>query len=155
MRSVAQIRHARPEEAGAISALALRSKGHWGYSQEFLEACRAELTYSTEDCASGNVVVAERDGSLLGFYALGGSPPHGELAALFVDLDNIGRGMGAYLLQHALRTAASRGFETLTLDADPGAELFYVRHGAVRISEVASGSLPGRVLPQLQFKLSR
>ena len=37
------IRPARPEEAGAISALALRSKGHWGYDPAFLEACREDL----------------------------------------------------------------------------------------------------------------
>jgi hypothetical protein len=28
------VRAARPEEAGAISALALRSKGHWGFAAD-------------------------------------------------------------------------------------------------------------------------
>lgn len=148
-----EIRVARPEEAEAISALALRSKGHWGYSAEFLDACREELTYSAHDCASGNIVVAEQDGRVVGFYALDGRPPHGELAALFVDPAAIGQGVGAHLLRHALRSAVSRGFESLTLDSDPGAEPFYSHHGAVRIGEVPSGSIPGRMLPQLRFDL--
>ena len=37
------IRRARPEEAGALSDLAIRSKGHWGYDVAFLASCRAEL----------------------------------------------------------------------------------------------------------------
>ena len=38
------VRPAVPAEAGEISAMALRSKGHWGYDAAFLEACRADLT---------------------------------------------------------------------------------------------------------------
>jgi GNAT superfamily N-acetyltransferase len=100
------------------------------------------------------VVAAEADDGLLGFYALRGTPPHGELAALFVDLNRIGLGVGARLLHHALDSARQRGFDTLTLDADPGAEAFYVHHGAIRIGEVASGSIAGRSLPRLRFELS-
>jgi len=31
-----------------LSNLAFRSKAHWGYSDEFMAACRDELTYSSE-----------------------------------------------------------------------------------------------------------
>ena len=34
-----------PNEAVYLSALALRSKAHWGYSKEFLKSCENELTY--------------------------------------------------------------------------------------------------------------
>jgi len=37
------------------------------------------------------------------------------------------------------------------LDADPDAEPFYLHHGARRIGEVPSGSIPGRMLPRLAF----
>lgn len=43
MRDVV-LRPAEPDEATAISALAQRSKAHWGYGQEFLVACRDDLT---------------------------------------------------------------------------------------------------------------
>jgi hypothetical protein len=35
-------RRARPNEAAVLSELALRSKAYWGYSDEFMEQCRAE-----------------------------------------------------------------------------------------------------------------
>ena len=46
----ATVRAARPAEAEAISALALRSKAHWGYDPAFLEACREDLTIDPAWC---------------------------------------------------------------------------------------------------------
>lgn len=43
-----RIRRARPDEAGALSELALQSKAHWGYDPRFLEACREDPTLSPE-----------------------------------------------------------------------------------------------------------
>jgi len=79
------VRAARPAEAGAISALALRSKGHWGYDEGFLAACREELTIRPEWCDGVRLVVAEQAGELLGYARVAGEPPVGELAGLFVD----------------------------------------------------------------------
>lgn len=148
-----RIRTAEPHEAPAISDLALRSKSHWGYSAEFLAACRDELTVTAERCASEQVTVAVRAGRVLGFHLIEGEPPDGELAALFVDLDVIGTGVGGRLLRHALGSAARQGFRRLVLAADPGAEGFYARYGAAPIGEVPSGSIPGRVLPRMAFDL--
>ncbi len=146
------IRHARPDEAAAISDLALRSKGHWGYSAEFLEACRDELTVSAAWCEAGTVLVAvdeSDDGVLLGFVALSGEPPDGELAHLFVEPAAMGRGVGVLLTRAALDLAAGLGMERLHLDADPHAEAFYAHVGAVKVGESPSGSIPGRVLPRM------
>ncbi|WGL53443.1 GNAT family N-acetyltransferase [Nocardioides sp. BP30] len=150
------LRAARPEEAALISDLALRSKAHWGYDAAFLEACRAELTWTAEQCGSGDVVLAERDGRVVGFYALGvgATPDRGELDACFVEPAVIGSGVGGVLLRGALIEARRRGWRRLALDADPGAEGFYLRHGARRVGEAPSGSLPGRLLPRLEFVLS-
>ncbi|EBV1760669.1 N-acetyltransferase, partial [Salmonella enterica subsp. enterica serovar Newport] len=41
----------------------------------------------------------------------------------------------------------------LLVDADPNAEAFYIRQGAIRIGETPSESLPGRVLPLLLISL--
>jgi GNAT superfamily N-acetyltransferase len=147
------IRAARGDDAGPLSALALRSKGHWGYSAEFLEACRAELTYSEADCLSGDLYVAESDSVVAGFFLLRGGAPDGELQAIFVDPPWIGQGLGGVLIDHALELARSRGITRVSVDSDPGAEPFYLHHGARRVGEVASGSIPGRVLPQLLFEI--
>ena len=154
MSQVFDIREARPLEAPTVSALALRSKGHWGYDDAFLEACRAELTFSEEDCASGDLFVAESDGVIAGFHFLrvdGARRAEAELVALFVDPPWIGHGLGRLLLRHSLELAAARGVVEVHLEADPGAEPFYLHHGARRTGEVASGSIPGRVLPLLTF----
>lgn len=149
------LRPARPDEAALISALALRSKAHWGYDEAFLAACRRELTWTAAQCASGDVVVAERHGAVVGFFALGGEATgRGELDACFVDPPAIGTGVGGVLLRGALEEALRRGWRTLTLAADPGAVAFYEHHGARRVGEVASGSVPGRTLPLLELAVS-
>lgn len=148
-----ELRQARPDEHLAVSALALRSKGHWGHDAEFLEACRAELTWGPERMVE--VVVAESDGAVVGFHLLEPveSEAHvGELAALFVDPPSIGSGVGRLLLRDALAHAVRRGWRAVRLDADPDAEAFYLSQGARRIGESPSGSIAGRVLPRLEFE---
>lgn len=77
----AVLRPAGPDEAAAISALALRSKAHWGYDEAFLAACRDDLTIDPSWCDGVRLVVAEADGTLLGYCRVAGPPPVGELAA--------------------------------------------------------------------------
>lgn len=143
-----------PGDAGALSALALRSKGHWSYDADFLEACRSELTLTAEQAALTRVFRAA-DGSVCGFHLLApdpdGDPERGELLMLFVDPAAIGTGVGRALLDDALRHAGGRGWSTLRVESDPGAEGFYVSHGARRVGTVPSGSVPGRELPLLEF----
>lgn len=147
------LRPARPDEADALTALTLRSKAHHGYDAAFLAAVRNELSVSPSDC-DGRLVVAERDGVLLGYYAITGSPPVGELDALFVDPPAIGTGVGGPLLRAAVAHAARSGFVRLTIDADPGAEAFYRHAGARRVGEVPSGSIAGRFLPRLELDVA-
>lgn len=151
--SAVALRPAVASEAALLSRLALRSKGHWGYDTAFLEACRAELTLSSEQARGA--VVAVVTGVVVGFHLLVTDPPlpdgTAELGLLFVDPDHIGLGVGSLLLADARRTAAARGWSTLRLESDPGAEAFYRHHGARRVGEVASGSIPVRVLPLLEL----
>jgi GNAT superfamily N-acetyltransferase len=148
-----EIRPATPGEAGAISALALRSKGHWGYSPAFLEACRAELTIRAEQLAEQRAHVAVEGGALLGFFTVTGAPPQGELDCLYVDPAAIGRALGRRLLDAAVALARAEGFRVLAIHADPHAEEFYLRCGATRVGDVPSKSLPGRRLPLLSLAL--
>jgi GNAT superfamily N-acetyltransferase len=150
------IRPARPDEAAGLSALALRSKAHWGYDAAFLERCRAELTLRPDDLAPRRAAVAELGGRVVGFVTVEGDPPEGEIGALFVEPDLIGSGAGAgrALFDHAARVARAAGFARLRIDADPGAEGFYLRMGARRVGEAPSGSVPGRALPRLEYVLS-
>ncbi|MEU5717520.1 GNAT family N-acetyltransferase [Streptomyces sp. NPDC020403] len=148
------VREGRPDEAAALTALALRSKAHWGYDEAFLAACRAELAVRPQDVQARRTAVAEQDGRVLGFTMLDGAPPRGALGMMFVEPDTIGRGVGRLLLEHTAERARRLGFVMLTIDADPGAEPFYTAMGAVRVGTVPSGSVPGRELPLLELALT-
>jgi GNAT superfamily N-acetyltransferase len=148
------IRAGLPAEAGAISALAMRSKGHWGYDAAFLEACREDLRIRPEWCDGLRLVVAEEDGVLLGYARITGQPPVGELDGLFVDPPAIGRGIGALLLRHAVATAAGLGIETLEIASDPYAEPFYLHAGAIRTGTTPSTVDPTRSLPRLALAVT-
>lgn len=149
----ANIRPARAGEAGLLSDLALRSKAHWGYDADFLEACRAELTVSADYITSAPVFVLEEDGRVVGFYGLREQGTELELLYLFVEPAAIGGGHGRRLWEHATGTAARLGFQTLTIESDPYAEAFYLAMGARRVGEVSSTLRAGRTLPLLEFHL--
>lgn len=146
MVSDVTLRRARPEEAEVLTELVMRSKAHWGYSAEFMERCREELTIRADDVLASRMTVAEAGGRVVAVATLAGEPPEGELGSLFVDPDMIGEGMGRRLLQHMLETARGIGIRTVALDADPNAEPFYEAMGFVRVGVVLSGSIPGRTL---------
>ena len=149
-----EIRAARPEEAPALSELALRSKAHWGYSSEWMGRYRANLTISADQVAAGAVIVADVDGRAVGFCVVLGAPPEGEIGHMWVDPPAIGTGVGRRLLTHALETARAAGFGSLLIHSDPHAEGFYLAMGAERIGDVASSSIPGRTIPLLRIALS-
>ena len=147
------LRAARPDEATKLSALALRSKGHWGYDETFLEACRAELTIRPETVKPHRTTVAEHDDQVIGFVTMEGHPPVGELGYLYVDPGHLGQGVGRTLWQHAVTTAESAGLEKFKIDADPHACDFYLAMGAILVGATPSGSIPGRSLPLLHYAL--
>lgn len=148
------IRAAQPSEADLLGEVALRSKGHWGYSKDFLDACRVELTFRPEDIAARQIVVAGSPSGIVGFYSIDGNPPEGELGNLWVVPEQIGTGLGRKLWNHAVATARRAGYTSLRIEADPNAVGFYQAMGAVQIGETPSGSIPGRTLPLLVFSLS-
>lgn len=133
----------------------MRSKGHWGYDRAFLDTCRAELVFRPDEIRARRIVVAESAGRILGFYSLDGEPPGGELGNMWVEPDAIGIGVGRRLWQHAMEAAHTAGFMVLRIEAEPFAEGFYLAMEAERVGETPSGSIPGRVLPLLRFRLMR
>ncbi|MGW0672161.1 GNAT family N-acetyltransferase [Streptomyces sp. NPDC002746] len=149
-----QVRPAHSSEAAELTELALRSKAYWGYDEEFLAACRAELTMEPDEIVPRRTAVAEEDGRVLGFTTLEEAPPTGVLGMMFAEPDAVGRGVGRLLFGHVVTEARRLGFARFTIDADPNAEPFYRAMGAVRVGATPSGSIPGRELPLLEFTLT-
>ena len=125
----------------------MRSKAHWAYTDEFLDAVRSILTFSEADLAGSPVYVLEAASEPVGMYRLTGSPPEGELEDLWLDPRVIGIGAGRRLFDHAVATAHELGFDSLRIESDPNAEGFYRAMGATRIGERRSDA--GRALPLL------
>lgn len=149
-----QIRAARPEEADLLSELALRSKSHWGYPAEFLEACRAELTLSPDFIAASPVfVLEERERGIVGFYGLREGEGEVELLYLFVEPSAVNRGYGKLLWKHAVGVAAKLGFQKISIESDPYAEAFYLAMGARRVGATQSSLQVDRTLPLLEYSL--
>lgn len=147
------IRPALPQDAGAISALALRSKGHWGYSAEQMAVFARELTLSPVELAARVSHVAEEDGRIVGFFTL--EPSDGgaaELEHLFVDPARLRCGLGAALFRHACAVARAAGFRALVIQSDPNAAGFYESMGA-RLRGHVDSSIPGRRLPLFELEL--
>jgi GNAT superfamily N-acetyltransferase len=147
------LRPAHADEASVLSALCLRSKAHWGYDAAFMRACVAELTLRPEDLTPDTLVVAEIDGALAGMAQVGPVGADADLMAMFIDPDYIGQNLGRVLFNWCVETARATGAARLMIDADPQAAGFYTRMGAVQIGTTPSGSIPGRVLPLLEYPL--
>ena len=146
----ATIRNAKPSEANLLSKLAFESKAYWGYSSEFMESCREELSVTPEKINSVlfTYKVYETDNRILGFYAIEKlNDNESELEALFVKPEHIGSGIGRALMEHARDFAKNQRFLSLKIQGDPNAEAFYLASGAIRIGEHESASIKGRYLP--------
>lgn len=108
---------------------------------------------TTAALASDVITVAETDGHTVGFYGLKGGPPEADLTFLFVEPAFMGTGIGRALWEHRVEEAADLRVSRIRIESDPFAESFYLRVGAKRIGETASGSVTGRSLPLLAFQV--
>jgi predicted N-acetyltransferase YhbS len=156
MKRAPHIRPADKEEAELLSALAFRAKAHWGYSFEFMAACRDELSIPVEDLDSDFFIyrVAEQDGVVVGYYGLERlSASVWELETLFVEPLHMGSGIGRLLMNHAKAIATKAGAEKMLIQSDPNAACFYQAVGSKPAGRRESASIPGRYLPLLILQL--
>jgi GNAT superfamily N-acetyltransferase len=147
-----RIRKARPEEAPLLSALAMESKAHWGYSAQVLEQWRAELTFTPADLLQHPTFVAEANGKVLGFYMLH-TTPSPTLEHLWIRPASLRRGVGTQLINHALGPRGERA-SAVRVIADPFAAGFYEHHGGVLTGSVAApiAGMPDRILPVYELR---
>lgn len=147
------IRKAKLGEGKILSEIALRSKAYWGYNSDFIEACRGALTISEKNISSNLVYVLEESSKIIGFFSLTVDNEKSELDSLFIEPEHIGKGYGRLLWNSIVKIAKEAGIKAFTIDADPNAEEFYIKMGAIRIGEVASTVFINRALPLLKVTL--
>jgi GNAT superfamily N-acetyltransferase len=141
------------DELSGLSDLCFRSKAVWGYDEEFMEACRGELSFEPRDLELTPIAVAEHDGKPIGVAQVRVVGHEADLLKLFVEPSALRSGTGKALLVWATDIARKLGATRLTIDADPDAAAFYRRMGAYDVGQAPSGSVPGRLLPKLAVNL--
>jgi GNAT superfamily N-acetyltransferase len=150
MRPTFAIREPRADEASALTDLAMRAKASWGYADDFLEACRAELTITPATLDAWRFWVAEKNrGGIVGMIALGDAADHAEVEDFFVAPEAQGEGVGRALMDAFQAECRARGLSRIEVDADPNAEAIYARLGFRTVGRSRSGSIPGRFLPRM------
>lgn len=148
------IRRASPNEAATLSEIAHAAKRHWGYPEEWIEHWKLDLTITPDFVANNEVLVATINSQIVGCCALVVSDSLAELEHMWINPEYIGSGVGRMLFDQVKARAAQLQLPALELSADPNAEGFYERMGAVRIGEVrADMSGQPRVLPRMKIEL--
>lgn len=147
--------------ADAVDAAALASLGERGFTAKFGHLYRPQdlATFLEESHTKAKVakeiadpdmrvILAERDGQLLGYCKLVlacGWPEHArgrrviELKQLYTDPEITGQGVGARLMDRALEEARGFGADEIQLSVyseNLGAQKFYRRHGFDKTADI-------------------
>jgi len=96
------------DELSDISDLCFRSKAIWGYDEEFMNACRAELSLEPRDLEFTLIAVAENHGKLIGVAQVKVADDEADLLKLFVEPTALRCGTGKALLVWAIDMAKAR-----------------------------------------------
>lgn len=131
------LRPCRGADAPALSALAQRSKAHWGYPEAWMEAWEPALTLTPAQLAGHYTVLVAADGPLLGFCGLERDENGWQLEHCWVDPSAMKGGHGRRLVEHALAVARGLGASTLSVESDPSAQAFYERLGARHVRNLS------------------
>lgn len=138
-------------ELPALSSLCLRSKGYWGYDVAFLDACRDVLTLRKQDLEQDHIWVIDGLHGVVGVLHVQTNDEEAVLDKLFIDPAGMGLGAGRVLFDKAVEIMKLDGAKVMSIDADPEAEGFYTKMGAITVGRVPSTVIEGRTLPLMRF----
>jgi GNAT superfamily N-acetyltransferase len=150
------IRNAKPEEQRELTRLCVRATLHAGYDDAFIDRATPALTITLPSITAGAVQVAERAlGEVLGVVELQRTALDGIalLGKIFVEPSYWKRGVGRLLFEAAVNLASDWNAGALIIYAEPSAEGFYRRLGAISIGETSFWFSPEIILPRFIFIL--
>lgn len=151
--NVIHIRPAELTEARALSALAKRSIGKLGYSDDQLIALMPRLAVKDSAVENAIVSVGEFGGVRLGFYCLVPVGGIWEMTHLYVERPAIGRGFGTMLWEHATLSFGLVGEPYFHIAPEAESERFFLRRGARSVETRPSLAHPGTNLNVLRYRL--
>lgn len=138
MKFVPEIVRAKAEDAAGLTEIAYAAKRHWGYPETWIAAWRDTLTMRPEFITANVAYIAVENERPVGFYVLTNEADGPRLDHLWVLPSSMRRGIGRALFEHAATEVNRLGFPCMKIEADPNAEAFYKRMGAVRVGMSAS-----------------
>jgi GNAT superfamily N-acetyltransferase len=147
------LRDARPDEAGRLTELALRSKRAWGYDDAFMERVMPDMIVHPSYLDDEHGIVAEEDGIPIGYTIVRVDGETAFMRDLFVEPDRFRTGIGEALFQAAVAFARENGALRLELYGDPNAIGFYERMGMCQTGSEPSNVGGGRMLPIMTLEL--
>jgi GNAT superfamily N-acetyltransferase len=150
------IRGARPEEQRELTRLCVRATLHAGYDDAFIDRALPALTVTLPSITAGAVQVAEQAaGEIVGVVEVQRTALQGIalLGLIFVDPPYWKQGVGRVLFEAAVRLAGRWNAGALMIHAEPSAEGFYKRMGAIRIGQGPFWFSPEIMLPRYLFIL--
>ena len=152
---MSEIVRAKAEDAGTLTQIAHAAKRHWGYPETWMAAWRDTLTMRPEFITTNVAYIAVENERPVGFYVLTKEADGLHLDHLWILPSSMGRGIGRALFEHAAAEVNRLGFRSVKIEADPNAEGFYKRMGAVRVGTSTSETCgERRELPLLEYRWS-
>lgn len=152
------IRDGRLEDQRELTRLCVRATMRAGYDDGFIDRAMPGLTITVPLITGGCVQVAEdKSGAVIGVAAVTTTPLQGIalLYGIYVDPSSWKCGAGRLLFEAAVTRAKARKAGALMIYAEPSAEGFYKRMGAIRIGEGPFLLSPDVTLPHLLFIIPR
>src|SRR3954453_18222563 len=133
---VCTVRGAKPEEQRELTRLCVRATMHAGHDEAFIDRTMPALTITVPSITANYVRVAQ-DGSnqVVGVVWVTPTALQGiaQLHGLYVDPARWKRGIGRVLFETAVTRAKEMKAGAIIISAEPSAEGFYKRMGAIRI----------------------
>jgi len=156
MNGKIEIVQAHPEDAKALTGIAMAAKRHWGYPENWMMKWQEILTIPSTCISANSVYKAMRDDRIIGFYVLINSHEQLELKHMWVHPDEIGHRVGQKLMEHVIRQAAKMDHRIMEIESDPNAEGFFQKMGARRVgARIYKLEGSKRVLPLLYLNISQ
>ena len=147
------IRPARPQDAQALTDLAVRSEAHWGQDADFMDTFRRVYAVTPAFIERNTAFVAEDARGLAGFYALVPEEDAVSLEYLYLDPGRLGEGLGRTLWQHMAAHCRTQAIREVRLVCGPEPRAFYLKMGAVETGEIESLVRPGRKVACMAFAI--
>jgi GNAT superfamily N-acetyltransferase len=158
MAELYSIRGAKPDDQRSLTRLCVCATAQAGYDEAFIDRAMPALTITVPLITGGHVRVAENEaGKTVGVVTVTPTPLPGIalLDGIFVDPPFRKRGVGRVLFEAAITRAKELKAGALMIYAEPSAEGFYKRMGAIRIGQGPFYYSPELILPHLLYIVSR